>query len=77
MESRQQRNHLRSFSNAHFVREQAAAGCAVLVVSSELAELIGLCDRIVVLHEGRIAGRFERGEANEEELLHVCYGRAA
>jgi len=59
------------------VREQAAAGCAVLVVSSELAELIGLCDRIVVLHEGRIAGRFERGEANEEELLHVCYGRAA
>jgi len=59
------------------IREQAAAGRAVLVVSSELAELIGLCDRIVVLHEGRIAGRFERGAATEEELLHVCYGRAA
>ena len=59
------------------IREQAAAGCAVIVVSSELPEVIGLCDRIVVMHEGRVAGRFDRGEASEEELLHVCYGRAA
>ncbi len=59
------------------IRELAAAGCAVLMVSSELAELIGLCDRILVLHQGRLAGRFERGAATEEELLHVCYGRAA
>jgi ABC-type sugar transport system ATPase subunit len=59
------------------IREQAAAGCAVLVVSSELVELIGLCDRMVVLHEGRIAARFERGAVTEEALLHVCYGRAA
>lgn len=59
------------------IREQAAAGCAVLVVSSELIELIGLCDGIVVLHEGRIAGQFARGVATEEDLLHVCYGRAA
>jgi ABC-type sugar transport system ATPase subunit len=59
------------------IREQAKAGCAVLMVSSELIELIGLCDRILVLHEGRIAGHFERGTATEEELLHVCYGRAA
>lgn len=59
------------------IREQAATGCAVLVVSSELIELIGLCDRILVLHEGRVAGRFEHGAATEEELLHVCYGRVA
>jgi ribose transport system ATP-binding protein len=59
------------------IRELAAAGCAVLMVSSELVELIGLCDRILVLHQGRVAGRFERGAATEEELLHVCYGRAA
>ncbi len=49
----------------------------MLVVSSELVELIGLCDAILVMHEGRIAGRFGRGEATEEELLRVCYGRAA
>jgi ABC-type sugar transport system ATPase subunit len=59
------------------IRDQAAAGCAVLVVSSELPEIMGVCDRIVVLHEGRVSGRFERGEATEEQLLHVCYGRTA
>ena len=59
------------------IRQLADEGTAVLVVSSELIELIGLCDRILVMHEGRIAGRFGRGEASEEELLRVCYGRAA
>ena len=59
------------------IRRLAAAGTAVLVVSSELVELIGLCDGILVMHEGRTAGRFGRGEATEEELLRVCYGRAA
>ena len=59
------------------IRRLAAEGTAVLMVSSELVEVIGLCDRILVLHEGRIAGRFEHGEADEEELLRVCYGRAA
>jgi ABC-type sugar transport system ATPase subunit len=59
------------------IRDQASAGCGVLVVSSELPELMGVCDRIVVLHEGRVSGRFARGEATEEELLHVCYGRSA
>ncbi len=59
------------------IRDQAEAGCAVLVVSSELPEIMGLCDRIVVLHEGRVSGRFERGAATEEQLLHVCYGRTA
>ena len=49
----------------------------MLVVSSELPEVMGLCDRIVVMHEGRVAGRFAHGEATEEELLHVCYGRSA
>jgi ABC-type sugar transport system ATPase subunit len=56
------------------VREQATAGCAVLMVSSELPEVLGLCDRSVVLHEGRITARFERGEATEESLLRACYG---
>jgi len=59
------------------IRELATNGTAVLVVSSELIELIGLCDRILVMHEGRVAGTFGRGEAGEEELLRVCYGRTA
>ena len=59
------------------IRDQAKAGCAVLMVSSELPEIMGLCDRIVVLHEGRVSGRFEHGATTEEQLLHVCYGRPA
>jgi ABC-type sugar transport system ATPase subunit len=59
------------------IRDRAAAGCGVLLVSSELPEILGLCDRVLVLHEGRVAGRFDRGAATEEELLRVCYGRPA
>ena len=59
------------------IRDEAAAGRAVLVVSSELPEVMGLCDRIVVLHEGQVSGRFDHGAATEEQLLHVCYGRTA
>jgi len=59
------------------VRERAAAGCAVLVVSSELPELLGICDRILVLHEGRVGGVFDHVGLTEEELLHACYGRSA
>jgi ABC-type sugar transport system ATPase subunit len=57
------------------IRDRAASGCAVLVVSSELPELLGLCDRIVVLHDGRLVATFPRGAATEESLLHACYGR--
>ncbi len=59
------------------VRDEAAAGRAVLVVSSELPELLGLCDRILVLHEGRLAGAWAHGTVTEEDLLHACYGRTA
>jgi ABC-type sugar transport system ATPase subunit len=59
------------------IRRLAAEGAAVLVVSSELVELIGLCDRMLVLHKGRLTGEFAHGAATEEELLQACYGRAA
>jgi D-xylose transport system ATP-binding protein len=51
------------------IAEQCRAGMAVVLVTSELPELIGLCDRIVMLVEGRIGGSFLRAEANEERLL--------
>ena len=44
------------------------------MVSSELPEILGLCDRIVVMRDGRIAGRFERGEASEEMLMAAAVG---
>lgn len=52
------------------------AGKAVLLVSSELPELIGMSDRILVLHEGRIGGEFDRDEATQERLLAAAMGQA-
>jgi len=51
------------------------AGKAVLLVSSELPELIGMSDRIVILHEGRIGGEFNRDEATQENLLAAAMGQ--
>jgi D-xylose transport system ATP-binding protein len=51
------------------IAEQCRAGMAVVLVTSELPELIGLCDRILMLVEGRIGGSFVRAEATEERLL--------
>jgi ribose transport system ATP-binding protein len=49
-------------------------GAAIVIVSSELPEILGLCDRIVVMRDGRIAGRFDRGVATEENLLGAALG---
>ena len=59
------------------IRELAAGGTAVIAVSSELPELIGLSDRILILHEGRVAGEVHAADADDEILLSYCYGRVA
>ena len=51
------------------VVELADQGVALLLVSSEIAELIGLCDRCVVLARGRIVDEFGRGEGSEERVI--------
>ena len=50
------------------------AGKAVVLVSSELPELIGMSDRILMLHEGRIGGSFSKAEATPERLLAAALG---
>jgi ABC-type sugar transport system ATPase subunit len=47
----------------------AGRGLALVVISSELPELLGLCDRIYVMKGGRITGTVQRGEATQEKLL--------
>ena len=47
---------------------------AIVMVSSELPEILGLSDRIIVMRDGRIAGRFERAEATEETLMSAAVG---
>ena len=51
-----------------------AEGAAIVMVSSELPEILGLSDRIVVMRDGRVAGRFERAEASEEALMACAVG---
>ena len=54
------------------INKLTAAGKAVLLVSSELPELIGMSDRILMLREGRIGGEFTREEATQEKLMHAA-----
>jgi ABC-type sugar transport system ATPase subunit len=51
------------------IEELARAGKAILLVSSELPELLRLSDRILVLHEGRVAARYDAGEATQERIM--------
>ncbi len=58
------------------VNELTAAGKAVILVSSDLQELLGLSDRIMMLHEGRIGGTFARAEATQERVMAAALGLA-
>src|SRR5512137_1499267 len=57
------------------INRLTAAGQAIVLVSSELGELMGMADRIVMLCEGRIGGVFDRAEATQERLLAAAMGR--
>ncbi|MFC7405892.1 sugar ABC transporter ATP-binding protein [Georgenia alba] len=59
------------------VRELAAGGTTVVFVSSEIPELIGLADRVLVMHEGRLVGVVDAAHADEELILTHAYGRAS
>jgi ribose transport system ATP-binding protein len=52
----------------------AAEGVGIVLISSELPELVGLCDRVLVLRRGRVAGEFARGEATQERILACAAG---
>jgi ribose transport system ATP-binding protein len=56
------------------MRQLAEEGVAVLMISSELPEIIGVSDRILVMHEGRVTGRFERDEASQDMIMHAATG---
>jgi ABC-type sugar transport system ATPase subunit len=54
------------------IRELASRGAACLVVSSDLAEILALADRILVMREGRIRGELPGPEANEEQIMRLA-----
>ena len=52
-----------------------AEGVAILMISSELPEILGMSDRILVMHEGRIAGELDASEATQEKVLQYALGQ--
>jgi L-arabinose transport system ATP-binding protein len=54
------------------IDELAAQGVAILVISSELPEVLGLADRIVVMRTGRVVGELARGQATEASVLALA-----
>jgi erythritol transport system ATP-binding protein len=57
----------------HLMRRLAGQGLAVLYSSSDLKEVVGVADRIVVLSNGRVAGEFDGHAVSEQELVEASY----
>ncbi len=57
--------------------EQAAQGLAVLMISSELPEVLGMADRILVMREGRLTADLTRSEATQERIMRAATGQEA
>ena len=57
------------------MNELTSQGVAIIMVSSELPEVIGMSDRILVIHEGKIAGELDHEEATQEKTNHPCHRR--
>jgi inositol transport system ATP-binding protein len=56
--------------------ELAKRGKAIIMISSELPEVLGLSDRIIVMHEGRVTGELSREEATQERVMQLATGKA-
>jgi rhamnose transport system ATP-binding protein len=60
-----------------FMGELVGQGLAVIMVSSEIPEILGMADRVIVMREGRIAGRFDRAGLTAEMLVSTATGNIA
>ncbi len=55
----------------------AQQGYAIIMISSEMPEILGMCDRIVVMCEGRVTGELQRGDATQEKILELAMAKHA
>jgi rhamnose transport system ATP-binding protein len=58
------------------ISQLATQGMAIVLISSELPEVLGMADRVVVLHEGRVAAEFGRDVATQEQIIAAATGHA-
>ncbi len=57
------------------MRQLADGGVAIIMISSDMEEVIGVSDRIVVMHEGGISGHLERDRFSERNILRLAVGK--
>jgi len=57
------------------ISDLAARGLAIILISSELPEVLAIADRVIVLHEGRVTGTFTRSEATQERVMFAATGQ--
>ena len=59
------------------MRQLADRGVAILMISSDMEEVLGISDRIAVMHEGKITGILNREEFTEENIMHLAVGSSS
>lgn len=59
------------------ITKMAQEGKAIIMISSELPEILGMSDRIIVMHEGRVKGELKREEASQEKIMKYAMGLAS
>lgn len=58
----------------NIINELVASGASVVMISSDLSEVVGMCDRIIVMYNGEIRGIFNKGEVSQEDILYYASG---
>lgn len=56
------------------LNELKKSGKAIIMISSDMPEIVGICDRVIVMHEGMVTGELNREEANQENIMKLAVG---
>ena len=59
------------------MNEFKAKGMSIIMVSSDMPEVLGMSDRILVMHDGKVTGEFTHSEATQEKLMRCAVGHQA
>jgi ABC-type sugar transport system ATPase subunit len=62
------------FEIYNIMNELVDQGVGIVMISSELPEVLGMSDRIIVMHEGKFTGELDSGEASQEKVMHLATG---
>ncbi|MGH8022651.1 MAG: D-xylose ABC transporter ATP-binding protein, partial [Limisphaerales bacterium] len=57
------------------IRDLAATGAVILVISSDMEEILNISDRVAVMHEGDITGVLDRADCNEQNVMQLAVGK--